>query len=32
MFKLVLFPPRPSPFLRIAVPVAAMETSYLPIG
>jgi hypothetical protein len=32
LFKLVDFPPSPSPFLRMAVPVAAIETSYLSIG
>ena len=28
----MLFPPIPSPFFKIAVPVAASETSYLSIG
>jgi len=32
LFNDVLFPPSPSPFLRIAVPAAAIETSYLSIG
>jgi len=32
LFKLVDLPPSPSPFLRIAVPHAAIETSYLSIG
>jgi len=32
LFKLTVLPPRPSPFLRMAVPEAAIETSYLSIG
>jgi hypothetical protein len=32
IFKLKLFPPRPSPFFKILVPVAAIETSYWVIG
>jgi hypothetical protein len=32
LFKLVDLPPRPSPFFKIEVPVAARETSILSIG
>jgi len=32
LFKEVLLPPSPSPFLRMAVPAAAIETSCLSIG
>jgi hypothetical protein len=32
LLRLVVLPPSPSPFFKMAVPVAAIETSYLSIG